>query len=99
MTSLDVDGAASEAVGKASIAQHPRDLAPDTYEVVLTPYAVRDMVGFLGAQLNGLAVEEGRSFVGGKIGQKVTVRSRSGGSFDSRSIPAGSTSRDSRAIA
>lgn len=88
VTSLDVDGAASEAVGKASIAQHPRDLAPDTYEVVLTPYAVRDMVGFLGAQLNGLAVEEGRSFVGGKIGQKVTGPiTLVEDPFDSRSIP------------
>ncbi len=72
VTSLDVEGAAAEAVGKASLAQHPHDLAPDTYEVVLTPYAVRDIVSFLGGQLNGLAVEEGRSFVGGKIGQKVT---------------------------
>ena len=88
VTSLDVDGAASEAVGKAAIAQHPRDLAPDTYEVVLTPYAVRDMVGFLGAQLNGLAVEEGRSFVGGKIGQKVTGPiTLVEDPFDSRSIP------------
>jgi PmbA protein len=88
VTSLDVDGAASEAVGKASIAQHPRDLAPDTYEVVLTPYAVRDVVGFIGAQLTGLAVEEGRSFVGGKIGQKVTGPiTLVEDPFDSRSIP------------
>jgi PmbA protein len=88
ITSLDVEGAAAEAVGKARIAQHPRDLAPDTYEVVLTPYAVRDMVSFLGAQLNGLSIEEGRSFVGGKIGEKVTgpitiVEDP----YDSRSIP------------
>jgi predicted Zn-dependent protease len=88
VTSLDVAGAASEAVGKASIAQHPRDLAPDTYEVVLAPYAVRDMVSFLGSQLNGLAVEEGRSFVGGKIGQQVTGPvTLVEDPFDSRSIP------------
>jgi len=88
VTSLDVEGAAAEAVGKAAIAQHPRDLAPDTYEVVLTPYAVRDMVGFLGMQLSGLAVEEGRSFVGGKIGQKVTGPiTLVEDPYDSRSIP------------
>ncbi len=88
VTSLDVEGAAAEAVGKAAIAQHPRDLAPDTYEVVLTPYAVRDMVGFLGGQLNGLAVEEGRSFVGGKIGEKVTGPiTLIEDPYDSRSIP------------
>ena len=40
--------------------------------MVLEPYAVRDIIGFLGSQLTGLAVEEGRSFVGGKLGQKVT---------------------------
>jgi predicted Zn-dependent protease len=69
---LDVTGCAREAVAKAKAAQQPRDLAPGTYEVVLEPYAVRDIVGFLGLQLTGLAVEEGRSFVGGKLGQKVT---------------------------
>jgi len=69
---LDVDGCAREAVEKATAAQKPRDLAPGTHEVILEPYAVRDMVSFLGSQLTGLAVEEGRSFVIGKLGQKVT---------------------------
>jgi predicted Zn-dependent protease len=31
-----------------------------------------DIVSFLGQQLTGMAVEEGRSFVAGKIGEKVT---------------------------
>ena len=69
---LDVAGCAREAVDKAKAAQKPRDLAPGTHEVILEPYAVRDMVSFLGSQLTGLAVEEGRSFVIGKLGQKVT---------------------------
>jgi PmbA protein len=69
---LDVGGCAREAVEKATAAQKPRDLAPGTHEVILEPYAVRDMVSFLGSQLTGLAVEEGRSFVIGKLGQKVT---------------------------
>jgi PmbA protein len=69
---LDLAGCAREAVQKAKAAQQPRDLAPGTHEVILEPYAVRDMVTFLGAQLTGLAVEEGRSFVIGKLGQKVT---------------------------
>jgi PmbA protein len=69
---LDVAGCAREAVDKAKAAQKPRDLAPGTHEVILEPYAVRDMVTFLGSQLTGLAVEEGRSFVIGKLGQKVT---------------------------
>jgi len=69
---LDVAGAADEAIAKAVAMQHPRDAEPGTYEVVLEPYAVVDIVGFLGQQLTGMAVEEGRSFVGGKIGEKVT---------------------------
>ena len=69
---LDVAGCAREAVDKAKAAQKPRDLAPGTHEVILEPYAVRDVVSFLGSQLTGLAVEEGRSFVIGKLGQKVT---------------------------
>ncbi len=69
---LDVNGAAREAVEKAVRAQRPREMDPGTYEVVLEPYCVRDMVGFLSSHFTGLAVEEGRSFVGGKIGQQVT---------------------------
>jgi len=69
---LDIAGCAREAVDKAKAAQKPRDLSPGTHEVILEPYAVRDMVGFLGSQLTGLAVEEGRSFVAGRLGQKVT---------------------------
>ena len=69
---LDVAGCAAEAVTKATAAQRPRDLSPGAHEVVLEPYAVRDIVSFLGGQLTGNAVEEGRSFVIGRLGQKVT---------------------------
>lgn len=69
---LDVRGAADEAIAKALQAQGPRDHAPGDHEVILEPYAVRDIVAFLGQQLTGLAVEEGRSFVAGRLGQKVT---------------------------
>ncbi len=69
---LDVEGAAREAVEKTKASRDARDWEPGTYEVVLEPYCVYDIVGFLGAQLTGLAVEEGRSFVGGKLGQRVT---------------------------
>lgn len=69
---LDVAGAAEEAIGKTLIAQDPRDIEPGDYEVLLAPYAVVDIVNFLGNQLTGPAIEEGRSFVGGRIGEKVT---------------------------
>jgi predicted Zn-dependent protease len=69
---VDVEAVAREAVGTGRRAQSPRELPAGTYEVVLSPYAVADIVEFLGSQLTGLAVEEGRSFVGGKLGQPVT---------------------------
>jgi predicted Zn-dependent protease len=72
LAALDVAGCAREAVAKATAAQRPRDLAPGTYEVVLEPYAVRDIATFLGSQLTGNAVEEGRSFVAGRLGERVT---------------------------
>lgn len=69
---VDVDAAATEAIDKCVAAQRPRDLAPGTYEVVLEPYAVNDIAQFIGRSLTGDAVEDGRSFVTGKLGQKVT---------------------------
>ncbi len=72
VAALDVEAVAHEAIETARRAQDPRDVPPGTYEVVLAPYAVADIVEFLGAQLTGLAVEEGRSFVGGRLGERVT---------------------------
>ncbi len=69
---IDMDGVTAEAIEKCVAAQAPRDLAPGQYEVVLEPYAVSDIAGFLAGSLTGSAIEDGRSFVGGKLGQKVT---------------------------
>ena len=69
---LDVAGVAAEAVSKAVAAQRPREMEPGDHEVVLEPYAVYDIVAFLSGQLTGQAVEEGRSFVGGRMGERVT---------------------------
>jgi predicted Zn-dependent protease len=69
---IDAEQVAMEAIDRARRAQSPRDAAPGTYEVVLLPYAVADVVEFLGSQLTGLAVEEGHSFVAGRLGERVT---------------------------
>jgi predicted Zn-dependent protease len=69
---LDVAAVGQEAIQTARRAQAPRDLPAGAYEVVLQPYAVSDIVEFLGSALTGLAVEEGRSFVGGRLGELVT---------------------------
>lgn len=71
VASVEAESLADEVLAKARHAQSPRDIAPGTYEVVLEPYAVADIVEFLTEQMSGLAVEEGRSFVGDRIGEKL----------------------------
>lgn len=69
---VDVGGAADEAVGKALRGRQPATLPPGDYEVILEPYAVQDIVGFLCyLGLNALAVKEQRSFMGGHFGQRL----------------------------
>jgi predicted Zn-dependent protease len=51
----------------------PVDLEPGDYTVVLAPEAVADIVQFIGwTGFGAKAVEEGRSFMSGKVGQRVT---------------------------
>ena len=69
---VEAEEVSREAIDKAVRAQGPRELPLGQYEVVLEPYAVADLVEFIGEALTGLAVEEGSSFVAGKIGERVT---------------------------
>jgi len=62
----DLDGAAlgARAAAKARAGAEPVELGPGTYEVVLEPDAVADLLLFLAVYgFNGRAVAEGRSFV------------------------------------
>lgn len=60
------------AIGKALKSRAPIDLEPGRYEVILAPEAVADMVAFLGyAGFSALAVQEGRSFMKDKFGEKM----------------------------
>jgi predicted Zn-dependent protease len=66
----DLDGAAAgvEATRRAKDAADAADLAPGSYEVVLSPSCVVDVLEFLALYgFNGRAVEEGRSFA--RIGE------------------------------
>ena len=66
---IDADAVADEAAAKAISGRAPKELPPDDYEVVLEEFAVSDMLDFLGyVGFGGLAVEEGRSFMSGKLG-------------------------------
>ncbi len=61
-----------EAIRIARENQNPRDIAPGKYTVVLTPAAVGDLLSFMAIYgFNARMHLEGRSFLTGKLGQKV----------------------------
>lgn len=62
----------AEAVERALRGRHPRDLEPGVYPVVLEEYAVQDilhMFSYLG--FGARAVQEGRSFMAGRFGERL----------------------------
>lgn len=63
---------AREAVGLCDANQNPVEVPPGEYEVVLKPRAVADLLGYLiRGGFSASAVQEGRSFLVGKLGQKI----------------------------
>jgi len=64
--------AAVEAAARSVQSRNPEAIEPGEYDVVLLPYAVAELVEFLSyLGLGALAVQEGRSFMCGKVGQKI----------------------------
>lgn len=69
---VNAEALANEAIGKALQARHPIALEPGDYTVLLEEYAVTDILTFLAfLSFSALAVQEERSFMRGKIGEKV----------------------------
>jgi PmbA protein len=69
---LNFEAIGREAVEKCLHAQNPRTLEPGEYTVILEPYAVQDFVQMMGyTGLGAMALQEGRSFMSGKIGQQI----------------------------
>jgi len=86
------------AVEKAVRSRNPRDIEPGSYTVILEPDAVAELVDFMMWGFNALAVDEGRSFLSDKIGQKIagdniTIKSdpyhpqHQGSPFDGDGVP------------
>ncbi len=72
---LDFEALGREAVEKCLHAQNPRPLDPGEYPVILEPYAVQDflqMMSYTG--FSAVALQEGRSFMAGKLGQQIVDR-------------------------
>ncbi|MCX6099474.1 MAG: TldD/PmbA family protein, partial [Candidatus Bipolaricaulota bacterium] len=93
--SIDVSRLDPAAIGKTAIdkalqSRNPTSVEPGEYTVVLEEDAVANMVLFLAFMgMSALAVQEGRSFMNGKFGERIT-----GGEitiwddgFDSRGLP------------
>src|SRR6202008_3833596 len=70
----DIDGEAlaDRAVGKCTRSRAPAVWEPGRYTVVLEPAAVADLIEDMsGLSLGATAVQEGRSFLSGRIGSRV----------------------------
>jgi predicted Zn-dependent protease len=66
------DDLADEAIRKTRLGEHPIDGKPGEYTVILDPYATSDLLGMMaGDGMSALAVQEERSWMNGRIGQKV----------------------------
>ena len=69
---IDAEQVAGEALERAVKSQGAREAPPGSYEVVLEPYAVSDILDFLAMLgFSALAIQEGRSFMAGRLGQRV----------------------------
>lgn len=89
----DIDGAdvAREAVDSALRGVKPITVEPGAYEVILAPYAVCDMLDFFSyLSFGALAFMEKRSFMAGRIGERVMSEKISiwDDGFDGRGLPA-----------
>ncbi|MGC8862736.1 MAG: TldD/PmbA family protein [Armatimonadota bacterium] len=72
LAEIDPRAVGEEAARLASMSRNPTDLEPGEYECVLSPYAAADMLSsFIGMGFWALAYQEGRSFLCGKMGEKI----------------------------
>jgi PmbA protein len=69
---LDYEAIGREALETCLSSQNPRTLDPGEYTVILEPHAVQDFVQMMSyAGFGAVALQEGRSFMAGKIGQRI----------------------------
>jgi predicted Zn-dependent protease len=75
VTRIDPEAVGRQAVELCARNRDQIDLPPGEYEVLLEPPAVAEMLQFMAFEgFNGLAVEEGRSFLSGRFGQPLVGR-------------------------
>jgi len=89
---IDGDDVAREAVDKALRGVQPMTIEPGDYEVILEPYAVCDILDFFSyLSFGALAFTEKRSFMSGRLGERVMGENISiwDDGLDERGLPAG----------
>jgi predicted Zn-dependent protease len=95
---LDAPALAARAAHKAVSSAHPKELAPGRYTVILEPAAVLDLLGQMFGDFSATAIEDGRSFLSGRTGEKlfgenisiaddVYDPAQSGAPFDGEGVP------------
>ena len=69
---FDIEKGFARAIEKAENSTDPESLSPGEYTVILEPLAVAELLGYLAyIGFSGRSVQQGRSFLTGKIGEKV----------------------------
>src|SRR5579885_2053473 len=68
---LDAETLAAKASHVAAHSRDPKELPPGKYTAILEPSAVLDLVGFMFYDFSGQAVRDQRSFLTGRMGQKL----------------------------
>lgn len=76
LDAIDPEAMADEALTKVRLGIDPVDFEPGEYTVVLDPYATADLVEMLSYDgMGALAVQEGRSWLNGRIGERIMADS------------------------
>ncbi len=70
-TAFDPVALARSASLKATRSADPREIDPGKYTVILEPAAVSDLVGQMFADFSGTSIEDQRSFLTGRLGEKL----------------------------
>jgi predicted Zn-dependent protease len=72
LNSIDTESLADEALTKVRRGLGPTDFEAGDYPVILDPYATADLLEMLAFDgMSALAVQEGRSWMNGRLGQRV----------------------------
>jgi len=72
LEAIEPESLAVEALSKVRLGADPMDYEPGEYTVILDPYATADLLEMLAFDgMGALAVQEGRSWMNGRIGQRI----------------------------